>query len=236
MPPSAFINAFPETSWIEHSVLLGSLACRPGSRLVTVTVVNVIHYYWGCILAAMYACAHPCSCSIESVCVFQRMYMCTCCACACCCAGMPDIERLNRKLEAQRSSLSDLCQLYRASSVLPRLEEALRCHEVSGTTTHSAVRLFALMFAASRCLEKCTRRGRSCGKHTLGDCHELLLGKMVAPPLVHATWSTLLSLSQPLQAGGRNGACSRLGHTTFIATTHVVLLLSLLLPPTGSCC
>jgi hypothetical protein len=45
-------------------------------------------------------------------------------------AGMPDIERLTRKLEAQRSSLSDLCQLYRASSVLPRLEEALRCHEV----------------------------------------------------------------------------------------------------------
>lgn len=44
---------------------------------------------------------------------------------------MPDIERLNRKLEAQRASLSDLCQLYRASSVLPRLEEALRCHEVS---------------------------------------------------------------------------------------------------------
>jgi hypothetical protein len=45
-------------------------------------------------------------------------------------AGMPDIERLARKLEAQRASLADLCQLYRASSVLPRLEEALRCHEV----------------------------------------------------------------------------------------------------------
>jgi hypothetical protein len=43
---------------------------------------------------------------------------------------MPDIERLARKLEAQRASLADLCQLYRASSVLPRLEEALRCHEV----------------------------------------------------------------------------------------------------------
>ncbi|KAF6256271.1 DNA mismatch repair protein [Scenedesmus sp. NREL 46B-D3] len=43
--------------------------------------------------------------------------------------GMPDIERLARKLEAQRASLADLCQLYRASSVLPRLEEALRCHE-----------------------------------------------------------------------------------------------------------
>lgn len=47
-------------------------------------------------------------------------------------AGMPDIERLTRKLEARRASLADLCQLYRASSVLPRLEEALRCHEVEG--------------------------------------------------------------------------------------------------------
>eukprot|EP00879_Flechtneria_rotunda_P026226 GHRR01027950.1.p1 GENE.GHRR01027950.1~~GHRR01027950.1.p1 ORF type:complete len:833 (+),score=345.51 GHRR01027950.1:1176-3674(+) len=45
--------------------------------------------------------------------------------------GMPDIERLNRKLELQRASLADLCQLYRASSVLPRLEEAIRCHEGS---------------------------------------------------------------------------------------------------------
>eukprot|EP00775_Hariotina_reticulata_P005551 gene5551-5787_t len=43
--------------------------------------------------------------------------------------GLPDIERLNRRLEAQRCSLADLCQLYRASSVLPRLEEALRCYE-----------------------------------------------------------------------------------------------------------
>ncbi|KAF8073199.1 MUS1 [Scenedesmus sp. PABB004] len=43
--------------------------------------------------------------------------------------GLPDIERLTRKLEARRASLADLCQLYRASSVLPRLEEALRCHE-----------------------------------------------------------------------------------------------------------
>jgi hypothetical protein len=51
--------------------------------------------------------------------------------------GLPDIERLNRKLEAQRASLADLCQLYRASSVLPRLEEAVRCHEV-GTASHCA--------------------------------------------------------------------------------------------------
>jgi len=42
---------------------------------------------------------------------------------------MPDIERLTRKLEARRISLAELCQLYRASSALPRLEDALRCHE-----------------------------------------------------------------------------------------------------------
>lgn len=52
-------------------------------------------------------------------------------------AGLPDIERLNRRLEAQRCSLADLCQLYRASSVLPRLEEALRCYEV-GAVMHVA--------------------------------------------------------------------------------------------------
>ena len=42
---------------------------------------------------------------------------------------MPDIERLTRKLEARRVSLAELCQLYRASSALPRVEDALRCHE-----------------------------------------------------------------------------------------------------------
>jgi hypothetical protein len=46
--------------------------------------------------------------------------------------GMPDIERLTRKLEARRVSLAELCQLYRASSALPRIEDALRCHEGAG--------------------------------------------------------------------------------------------------------
>ena len=34
-----------------------------------------------------------------------------------------------RKLEAKRINLAELCQLYRASSALPRLEDALRCHD-----------------------------------------------------------------------------------------------------------
>lgn len=46
-------------------------------------------------------------------------------------AGLPDVERLARLLEAQRITLAQLCQLYRASAALPRLEDALRCHEVS---------------------------------------------------------------------------------------------------------
>lgn len=51
------------------------------------------------------------------------------CAAAASSPGMPDVERLARKLEAKRISLAELCQLYRASSALPRLEDALRCHE-----------------------------------------------------------------------------------------------------------
>ena len=45
------------------------------------------------------------------------------------CAGLPDIERLNRKLERRKIGLADLCQLYRASSRLPLIEQALREHE-----------------------------------------------------------------------------------------------------------
>ena len=45
------------------------------------------------------------------------------------CSGLPDIERLNRKLEKRKIGLADLCQLYRASSRLPMIEEALREHE-----------------------------------------------------------------------------------------------------------
>ena len=39
------------------------------------------------------------------------------------------MERLTRKLERRRASLADLCQLYRASSRLPLIEEALREHQ-----------------------------------------------------------------------------------------------------------
>lgn len=43
--------------------------------------------------------------------------------------GLPDVERLTRKLERKRATLVDLCQLYRASARLPVLESALREHE-----------------------------------------------------------------------------------------------------------
>ena len=43
-------------------------------------------------------------------------------------AGMPDVERLTRKLERRKTSLSDLCQLYRASSKLPMIQAALLDH------------------------------------------------------------------------------------------------------------
>lgn len=40
--------------------------------------------------------------------------------------GFPDIGRLARKLARKRSSLADLCQLYRGSSMLPKLEACIR--------------------------------------------------------------------------------------------------------------
>jgi len=43
--------------------------------------------------------------------------------------GMPDVERLTRKLERRKTTLADLCQLYRASARLPILEQVLRSHE-----------------------------------------------------------------------------------------------------------
>ena len=43
-------------------------------------------------------------------------------------AGMPDVERLTRKLERRKASLSDLCQLYRASSKVPLIQNALLDH------------------------------------------------------------------------------------------------------------
>jgi DNA mismatch repair protein MSH2 len=36
------------------------------------------------------------------------------------------VDRLTRKLEQQKATLSDLCQLYRASCRLPLIEAALR--------------------------------------------------------------------------------------------------------------
>ncbi|KXZ42923.1 hypothetical protein GPECTOR_111g256 [Gonium pectorale] len=43
--------------------------------------------------------------------------------------GLPDVERLTRKLQSRRIKLQELHQLYRASARLPLIEEALRCHE-----------------------------------------------------------------------------------------------------------
>ncbi len=43
--------------------------------------------------------------------------------------GMPDVERLTRKLERRKTTLADLCQLYRASSKLPMIEQALLAYE-----------------------------------------------------------------------------------------------------------
>ncbi|GFR44787.1 hypothetical protein Agub_g6119, partial [Astrephomene gubernaculifera] len=43
--------------------------------------------------------------------------------------GLPDVERLTRKLQSRRISLAELHQLYRASARLPLVEEAVRCHE-----------------------------------------------------------------------------------------------------------
>ena len=39
--------------------------------------------------------------------------------------ALPDIERVTRKLERRRASLTDLCRLYQASAALPYIAEAL---------------------------------------------------------------------------------------------------------------
>lgn len=44
-------------------------------------------------------------------------------------AGMPDVGQLTRKLERKKTSLSDLCQLYRVSCLLPCIESTLRSYE-----------------------------------------------------------------------------------------------------------
>lgn len=45
-----------------------------------------------------------------------------------CMPGMPDVERLTRKLQRRKCSLADLCGLYRASSKLPGIAAALQNH------------------------------------------------------------------------------------------------------------
>ena len=47
---------------------------------------------------------------------------------SCCKTGMPDVERLTRKLQRRKCSLADLCGLYRASSKLASIATALRGH------------------------------------------------------------------------------------------------------------
>ena len=41
---------------------------------------------------------------------------------------MPDVERLCRRLEARKLGLPELCLLYRASAMLPLIEDVLRSH------------------------------------------------------------------------------------------------------------
>jgi len=55
--------------------------------------------------------------------------------------GLPDLDRLVRKLERGRATLADLCQLYRASSRLPVIAGALRNH--SGAHADELQRTFA---------------------------------------------------------------------------------------------
>ncbi|KAL6769998.1 hypothetical protein ACKKBG_A33190 [Auxenochlorella protothecoides x Auxenochlorella symbiontica] len=55
--------------------------------------------------------------------------------------GLPDLEMLSRKLERGKASLSDLCQLYRASSRLPLIEAVLRAH--SGPHASTLMERFA---------------------------------------------------------------------------------------------
>ena len=45
--------------------------------------------------------------------------------------GMPDVERLTRKLEKRNATLQDLCQLYRVSSRLPLIESVIKAYEGS---------------------------------------------------------------------------------------------------------
>jgi DNA mismatch repair ATPase MutS len=69
-------------------------------------------------------------------------------------AGLPDVERLTRKLERRKATLADLCQLYRASSRLPMMEEAFREH--GGPHAQLLVSRYGpLCPQISRCMHPC---------------------------------------------------------------------------------
>lgn len=61
--------------------------------------------------------------------------------------GLPDVDRLTRKLERRKATLADLCQLYRASARLPAIEAALRGHD--GPTSEVVVDWFGARLAAA---------------------------------------------------------------------------------------
>lgn len=59
--------------------------------------------------------------------------------------GMPDIEKLTRRLEAKKMGLQDLCLMYRASATLPLIAEAICSHQ--GEHSQLLVRKFADPFS-----------------------------------------------------------------------------------------
>ena len=65
-------------------------------------------------------------CCQESQCLLQVFTVC----CLGPVAGTPDLEKLTCKLERRKCSLSDLCQLYRASSKLPTIQKSCSSRHV----------------------------------------------------------------------------------------------------------
>jgi DNA mismatch repair ATPase MutS len=66
--------------------------------------------------------------------------------------GLPDLDKLTRKLEGGKTSLQELCQMYRASAKLPQLEEAVRAHE--GAHSHLLATKFADPLAEAHAPER----------------------------------------------------------------------------------
>ena len=73
-------------------------------------------------------------------------------------SGLPDLDKLTRKLEGGKISLQELCLLYRASSKLPHLAEAVRAHTGAHAPLLASRRAgrepgegFRLTFCSSRC-------------------------------------------------------------------------------------